>query len=70
MQVLPTEQEAQDVKAAGYQRAVGMALWAIRHCYPEGKYGISQACSVMANPSWKAFRALMHMITWIAGIRR
>ena len=61
-----SEQENKEVLRAGYQRAVGMALWAVRHVYVECKFGISQACSVMAKPSWKAFKAVMHLIQWMA----
>ena len=49
----------------GYQRAVGMLLWAARHCYPECKYGVSQLCSVMARPSHLAFKTAMHMINYL-----
>ena len=43
-----------------------MLLWAARHCYPECKYGVSRLCSVMARPTYKAFRAAMHMINYLA----
>ena len=46
-------------------RAVGMILWAVRHCFPEGKYGASQLCSMMLCPSDAAFDAAMHMIAYM-----
>jgi len=49
----PDETESAKVIAQGYQRAVGMLLWAARHCYPECKYGVSQLCSVMSKPAAK-----------------
>ena len=59
-------EEIKQVLVLGYQRAVGMLLWATRHCYPECKYGVSRLCSAMAKPTYKAFRAAMHMITYMA----
>ena len=35
---------------------------AVRHCYPEGKHGVSQLCKMMSCPSNAAFDAAMHMI--------
>ena len=61
----PDEAEIKDHLGMGYMRAVGMALWAIRHIFPEGKFGISQACSVMAIPGAVAFKAVMHMIAYM-----
>jgi hypothetical protein len=58
-------EEVQQVLQLGYQRAVGMLLWGARHCYPECKYGVSRLCSVMARPTYKAFRAAMHMIQYL-----
>ena len=59
------EVEIREVLALGFQRAVGMLLWAARHCYPECKYGVSRLCSVMAKPTYKAFKAAMHMIAYL-----
>jgi hypothetical protein len=59
----PDPAEISQVLALGYQRAVGMLLWAARHCFPECKYGVSRLCSVMSKPTYKAFRAAMHMVT-------
>jgi hypothetical protein len=59
------DDEGEAVKAAGYQRAMGMILWAARHAYPEVKQACSQLCSVMAKPSWKAFKAAMHSINYM-----
>ena len=58
-------EEIKQVLQLGYQRAVGMLLWAARHSYPECKYGVSRLCSVMAKPTYRAFRAAMHMITYL-----
>ena len=60
-----TPEEAKEVLEMLYQRAVGMILWAVRHVFVEGKFGISQLCSVMSNPSHKAFKAAMHMIKYM-----
>jgi len=57
--------ESAAIIARGYQRAVGMLLWAARHCFPECKYGVSQLCSVMGKPSEAAFKAAMHMCTYL-----
>jgi hypothetical protein len=57
--------EVKQVLELYYQRAVGMLLWAARHCFPECKYGVSRLCSVMAKPTYKAFRAAMHMMTYL-----
>ena len=47
----PTDEEIKTNLGRGYMRAVGMILWAVRHCYPEGKYGVSQLCKMMSCPS-------------------
>ena len=60
----PDEGEAKANQAKGYMRAGGMILWVVRHCFPEGKYGASQLCGVMACPSDAAFAAAMHMIAY------
>ena len=57
--------ESNAVLDAGFQSAMGMALWAARHCFPECRVGCSLICRVMAKPSWKAFYALVHMIKWM-----
>ena len=59
------DKEVEEVKALGYQRAIGMILWAARHVFPEAKHGFSQCCSVMAVPSMCAFKAAMHMIAYM-----
>ena len=61
-----SDAEVQEVLDLEYQRAVGLILWAVRHTYPEGRFGVSQLCRVMARPSHKAFKAAMHMISWMA----
>ena len=60
------ELEAKEVLDMGYQRAVGMIMWAIRHIFIEGKFGVSQICMFMSKPSRKAFRAAMHIIKYMA----
>jgi len=57
--------ESERVIKAGYQAAVGMLLWAVRHCHPIGKTAVSMMCRVMAKPSWKAFNAAMQLIAWL-----
>ena len=57
--------ESERVLAAGYQAAVGMLLWAVRHCHPIGKTAVSMMCRVMATPSWRAFNAAMQMIAYL-----
>ena len=59
------DKEVEEVKALGYQRAIGMILWAARHVFPESKHGCSQCCSVMAVPSRRAFKGAMHMIAYM-----
>ena len=61
-----TPEEIAEVLEMGYQRAVGMILWAVRHVFLEGKFGASMLCSVMSYPSKKAFKAAMHMIRYMA----
>jgi site-specific DNA-cytosine methylase len=61
----PSDEEIKANLGRGYMRAVGMILWAVRHCYPEGKYGVSQLCKMMSCPSNAAFEAAMHMIRYM-----
>jgi hypothetical protein len=60
-----SESESAAVIKAGFQAAVGMLLWAVRHCHPIGKTGVSMMCRVMAKPSWRAFNAAMQMICYL-----
>jgi site-specific DNA-cytosine methylase len=60
-----SEAESAAVIKAGYQAAVGMTLWAVRHCHDIGKPGVSMCCRVMAKPSWRAFNAVMQLICWL-----
>jgi hypothetical protein len=57
--------ESDRVIKAGFQAAVGMLLWAVRHAYPIGKTAVSMMCRVMSCPSWKAFNAAMQLIAWL-----
>ena len=59
------EDETKSVLQAGFQTAVGMALWASRHVFPECRVGMSMICRVMSKPSWKDFNELMQMIKWM-----
>ena len=62
------EDETKSVLQAGFQTAVGMALWASRHVFPECRVGMSMICRVMSKPSWKDFNELMQMIKWESGL--
>ena len=46
----------------GYQRAIGMILWAARGVYPQCLYTIGQLCKVMSKPTEHAWRAAMQLI--------
>ena len=48
-----------------YQRATGILMWAVRHVFVEGRFGMSQYTSVMSCPSEKAFKAIMSSIAYI-----
>ena len=65
----PDEAEIEQVKALGYQNAVGSLNWAARHCYPEIASGTHLLCRVMATPSMEAFNCAMHMIAYLDGQR-
>lgn len=60
-----SEGEGKEVIKMGYQRAVGMILWAVRHVFIECKRGVSELCCVMSRPSHAAFKAAMHMIQYM-----
>ena len=49
----------------GYQRAVGMLLWAQRGVYPECAYGMNQLCRFMASPTREAWKAAMYMMAYM-----
>jgi hypothetical protein len=61
----PPDLEIQECQAKGYNRAVGMIVWAVRHVAPIGKYGVTQLCTVMATPSRAAFEAAMNAIAFL-----
>ena len=61
----PDTQEKEEVLALGYQRAVGMLLWAQRGVYPECSYGLNQLCRFMAAPTRDAFKAAMYMMAYM-----
>jgi hypothetical protein len=60
-----SEEESAAVIKAGFQAAVGMLLWAVRHCHAIGKAGVSMMCRVMSKPSWRAFNAAMQLIAYL-----
>ena len=41
--------EVDQVLQLGYQRAVGMLLWAARHTFPECKYGVSRPADYVVS---------------------
>jgi site-specific DNA-cytosine methylase len=61
----PEESEIRHYQQLGYNRAVGMVVWAVRHVMPACKFGVSQLCGVMAVPGKDAWDAVMHMIAYI-----
>jgi hypothetical protein len=61
----PPELEVKGSQDKGYNRAVGMIVWAVRHVAPIGKYGVTQLCSVMATPGKQAFEAAMNAIAFL-----
>ena len=62
-----TDAEAQTVLDRGYMRVVGQLLWAARGVYPEYQQGCNQlgALHVLARPSESAWKAAMHMVSWM-----
>ncbi len=60
-----SDEESAGVIKAGFQAAVGMLLWAVRHCHDLGKTGVSMLCRVMSKPSWRAFNAAMQLISYL-----
>ena len=61
----PDKMEVEEVLKLGYQRAVGVLLWAQRGVYPECAYGMNQLCRFMTAPSREAFKAAMYMMAWM-----
>jgi hypothetical protein len=61
----PSEAEIKRNQDKGYNRAVGMVVWAVRHAMIVGKYGVTQLCTVMATPSDAAFEAAMNAIAFM-----
>ena len=61
----PDPAEVKEVLDLGYQRAVGMLLWAQRGVYPECTYGVNQLCRFMSSPTHEAWDAAMHMMAWM-----
>ena len=60
-----SEEEGKLVTERGYQRAVGMLLWATRGTYPECQQGVNQLGSVLSNPSEHAWKCAMHLMKWM-----
>ena len=61
----PDPAESKEVLDLGYQRAVGMILWAQRGVYPECAYGMNQLCRFMASPTREAWKAAMYMMAYM-----
>ena len=61
----PDPAESKEVLDLGYQRAVGMLLWAQRGVYPECAYGMNQLCRFMASPTREAWKAAMYMMAYM-----
>jgi len=59
------EEETQAVIERGYQRGVGMCLWAARGVFPECMYATSQLCKIMSKPSEAGWSALMHTMKYM-----
>ena len=52
-----SDDEARETIARGYQRVVGMIMWAARHRFPKCQLAASYASRVLSHPSlrdWKA----------------
>ena len=59
------ETEAKIVLERGYQKLLGMLLWAARGVFPECLVGTSMLGRVMAKPSEKAWREAMGMMQYM-----
>ena len=62
---IPDPAETQEVLNLGYQRAIGMLLWAQRGVFPECAYGLNQLCRLMSAPTREAWTAAMHMMAYM-----
>ena len=60
-----TEEENQRVMKRGFQRAVGMLLWAARGVFPQTLYTLGQLCKLMSRPTEQSWEAAMHLIAWM-----
>ena len=60
-----SEDEAKGVIKRGYQRAVGMIMWAARHCFPECQLAASFASRNLSHPSLRDWKAVLHTIKWM-----
>jgi hypothetical protein len=49
----------------GYQKVCGELLWATRNTYPQCSAGMVQLCSVMSRPTEEAWKAAMHMVSYL-----
>ena len=59
------KEEAKIYLDKGYQRLCGCLLWAARNVFPECQVGISFLCRLMSHPSKVAWKAALHMLTWL-----
>ena len=60
------ESEHKTVRARGYQRAVGMILWASRGVFPQTLYTVAQLCKMMSKvflESWTFYRTVSGLKT-------
>lgn len=60
-----SDDEARETIARGYQRVVGMIMWASRHCFPECQLAASYASRVLSHPSLRDWKAALHCVKWM-----
>ncbi|MBR57343.1 MAG: hypothetical protein CMH54_04715 [Myxococcales bacterium] len=60
-----TADETKAVIARGFQRGVGMILWASRGAFPECMFAASQLCKIMSRPSEKGWTAMIHNLKYM-----
>jgi hypothetical protein len=52
-----------------YRSIVGTLLWLARNCFPELSQGVHLLCRVMAQPNDEAYKAALHMVSYVHGQR-
>lgn len=60
-----SDEEAKAVLEEGYQKLVGMALWAARGVFPECQLGANQLGRVMDRPNREAWKCGIHMLNYL-----